>query len=127
MTGDQDPVTCSCKIGRGIQKYDREDLLYFLSRLPNNPKISVITANTEEIREQLEPRTYSSLQPQRLQFEQYTGEQTYKILAERASKSLENRSVHRNAVTYIASSTQNVETALTWLRTAAQNAEETVC
>ena len=105
---------------------DGEDLLYFLSRLPNNPKIAVITANTEQLRQQLEPRTYSSLQPQRLQFEPYTGEQTYEILADRASKSLENRSVHRNAVTYIASSTQNVETALTWLRTAAQNTEETV-
>jgi len=105
---------------------DGEDLLYFLSRLKNKPKITVITSNTAELRENLEPRTYSSLQPYQVQFEPYTGEQIYEILASRASKSLESRSVHRNAVTYIASSTQNAEIALTWLRTAARNAEETV-
>lgn len=105
---------------------DGEDLLYFLSRLPNQPKISVITANTKELQEQLEPRTFSSLQPQRVQFEPYTGEQIYEILADRASKSLENRSVHQNAVTYIASSTQKTEIALTWLRLAAKNTEDTV-
>jgi Cdc6-like AAA superfamily ATPase len=86
----------------------------------------VITANTEDLQKQLEPRTYSSLQPQRIQFEPYTGEQIYEILASRSSKSLETRSVHRNAVTYIASSTQNAELALTWLRVSARNAEDTV-
>lgn len=105
---------------------DGEDLLYFLSRLEGRPKITVITANAEELRDQLEPRTHSSLQPRRIQFEPYSGEQVYEVLADRASKSLENRSVHRNAVTYIASSTQNAEIALTWLRVAAQNAEDVV-
>ena len=105
---------------------DGEDLLYFLSRLENKPKITVITSNTAELRENLEPRTYSSLQPYQVQSEPYTGEQIYEILSSRASQSLESRSVHRNAVTYIASSTQNAEIALTWLRTAARNAKETV-
>ncbi|WP_181687351.1 Cdc6/Cdc18 family protein [Halorhabdus salina] len=105
---------------------NEEDLLYFLSRLENGPQITVITANVEKLGERLEPRTYSSLQPRRIQFEPYTGEQVYKILAKRAKKSLAERSVHRNAVTYIASKTQNTELALTWLRVAARNAEETV-
>jgi len=105
---------------------DGQDLLYFLSRLPNQPTIALITANTEDLREQLEPRTHSSLQPHRIQVEPYTGQQIYEILSERASKSLQPRSVHRNAVTYIASTTQNAEIALTWLRIAAQHAEDTV-
>jgi len=105
---------------------DGEDLLYFLSRMQNPPKIVVITSNTEKLKSQVEPRTYSSLYPKQVQFEHYTGEQIYEILADRAAKSLENRSLHRNAVTYIASSTQNAEIALTWLRVAAQNAEDTV-
>ncbi|MXR52399.1 AAA family ATPase [Halovenus sp. WSH3] len=105
---------------------DGEDLLYFLSRLPNRPKITAITSNAENLQEQLEPRTYSSLQPRRIQFEPYTGEQIYEILADRASKSLAKKSVHRNAVTYIAPSTQNAEIALTWLKTAAKNTENAV-
>jgi Cdc6-like AAA superfamily ATPase len=105
---------------------DGEDLLYFLSRLPNRPKITVTTSNIKNLQEQLEPRTYSSLQPRRIQFEPYTGEQIYEILADRASKSLESQSVHRNAVTYIASSIQNVKIALTWLKTAAKNTENVV-
>ncbi|PSQ47260.1 Orc1-type DNA replication protein [Halobacteriales archaeon SW_7_65_23] len=103
-----------------------EDLLYFLSRLEKGPKITVVTANTEDLADQLEPRTYSSLQPRRIQFEPYTGEQIYEILAERARKSLAERSMHRDAVTYIASKTQNAEAALTWLQLAARKAEETV-
>lgn len=50
----------------------------------------------------------------------------YEILASRASKSLEQRSLHRNAATYIASATQNAALALAWLRTAAQHADDTV-
>jgi orc1/cdc6 family replication initiation protein len=103
-----------------------EDLLYFLSRLPNQPTIVLITANTEDLRERLEPRTHSSLQPHRIQIEPYTGKEIYEILSDRASKSLQPRSVHRNAVTYIASTTQNAEMALTWLRIAAQHADDTV-
>jgi cell division control protein 6 len=105
---------------------DGDDLLYFLSRLNNPPKIITITANTEELKQQIEPRTYSSLHPRRIQFEPYTGPQIYEILADRASKSLKERSLHRNAATYIASSTQNAELALTWLRTAVQHADEAV-
>jgi len=105
---------------------DGEDLLYFLTRVKDSPQIIVITANTRELKEQLEPRTYSSLYPKQIPFEHYTGQQLYDILADRASKSLAERSVHRNAVTYIASTTQNVEIALTWLRVAAQNTDNTV-
>lgn len=105
---------------------DGDDLLYVLSRLGNQTRIVCITANTVELEKQVEARTYSSLHPRRIQFEPYTGKQVYEILADRASKSLEKQSVHRNAVTYIASTTQNAEIALTWLRTAAQTADDTV-
>jgi orc1/cdc6 family replication initiation protein len=105
---------------------DGDDLLYFLSRLSNPLRIISITSNTEDLKERIEPRTYSSLHPRRIQLEPYTGQQIFEILADRASKSLKERSLHRNAATYIASSTQNTELALTWLRTAAQHADEAV-
>jgi orc1/cdc6 family replication initiation protein len=105
---------------------DGDDLLYFLSRLSSGPQIVCITANTEDLQEQVEPRTFSSLHPRRIQFEPYTGKQIYEILSQRASKSLRGRSVHRNAVTYIASTVQNTGKALTWLRTAAQNTDDVV-
>jgi orc1/cdc6 family replication initiation protein len=107
---------------------DGDDLLYFLSRLETNGNLGLvlITANHRELVEQVEPRTYSTLQPQRIGFEPYTGEQTYEILADRASKSLKPRTVHRAALTYIASSTQNTGYALTWFRTAVNNADDVV-
>lgn len=105
---------------------DGDDLLYFLSRLPNPPQIVVVTSGSDELRNRVESRTYSTLQPRRIEFEPYTGKQVYEILANRASNSLQPRSVHRSAITYIASTTQNPVFALTWLRTAAQTAEETM-
>ncbi|WP_353634408.1 AAA family ATPase [Halobacterium sp. NMX12-1] len=107
---------------------DGDDLLYFLSRLETNGNLGLvlITANHQDLEEQVEPRTYSTLQPQRIGFEPYTGEQTYEILADRASKSLKPRTVHRAALTYIASSTQNTGYALTWFRTAVNNADDVV-
>lgn len=107
---------------------DGDDLLYFLSRLETNGNLGLvlITANHQDLEEQVEPRTYSTLQPQRIGFEPYTGEQTYEILADRASKSLKSRTVHRAALTYIASSTQNTGYALTWFRTAVNNADDVV-
>jgi orc1/cdc6 family replication initiation protein len=107
---------------------DGDDLLYFLSRLKHNGTLGLvlITANHQDLEEQVEPRTYSTLQPQRIGFEPYTGEQAYEILADRASKSLKPKTVHRAALTYIASSTQNIEYALTWFRTAVNSAEDVV-
>lgn len=105
---------------------DGNDLLYYLSRLSDGPQIVTISANTQELREMLEPRTYSSLQPLQIQLEPYTGEEVYEILADRASKSLKPRSLHRNALTYIASKTQNTEIALIWLKEAAQKAEQAI-
>ena len=104
---------------------DGDDLLYFFSRLEHSDNISVITisSNTEDLESLIEERTYSSLQPRRIGFEPYTGEELYQILAERAKKALASKSLQREALTYIASSTTNVGRGLTWLRYAAKTAE----
>ena len=107
---------------------DGDDLLYFLSRLENSDNISVITisSNTEKIDSLIEERTYSSLQPRRIGFEPYSGEELYQILADRSRKALKSRTLQREALTYITSSTSNVGRSLTWLRYAAKNADTTI-
>jgi len=105
---------------------DGDDLLYFLSRLEADLGLILVTANAEDLSEQVEERTFSTLQPQRIGFEPYTGEEIYEVLADRARKSLKPKSLRREALTYIASSTQNLTLALTWLRTAAQTAENVI-
>lgn len=105
---------------------DGDDLLYFLSRLNADLGLITITANHEDLSSQLEERTFSTLQPQRIGFEPYSGELIYEILADRARNSLKTRSLRREALTYIASATQNLKIALTWLRVSAQQAEGTI-
>jgi Cdc6-like AAA superfamily ATPase len=103
-----------------------DNLLYFLSRLANSPQIITVSANTRSLREILEPRTFSSLQPQGIQLEPYTGDQVYRILADRASKSLKPQSIHRNALTYSSSQIQDISLGLTWVKTAIKQAENAV-
>ena len=105
---------------------DGDDLLYFLSRMKADLGLVMVTANHRELRDQLEERTFSTLQPRRIGFEPFTGEEIYKVLAERAKNSMKPRSLRREALTYIASSTQNLSAALTWLRVSAQQAENVV-
>jgi len=105
---------------------DGDDLLYFLSRLDADLSLVLMTANYEDLSEQVEERTFSTLQPNRIGFEPYSGEEIYEVLADRARRSLKPRSLRREALTYIASSTQNPALALTWLRLSAQQAEDTV-
>jgi Cdc6-like AAA superfamily ATPase len=52
-----------------------------------------------------ELRTYRPLRPRKFHFKPYTRKQVYEILADRASKSHQPRSVHRNAATDIAPTT----------------------
>jgi len=105
---------------------DGDDLLYFLSRMEADLGLVLITANHEDLSDQLEERTFSTLQPRRIGFEPYSGELIYEILADRARKSLKTRSLRREALTYIASATQNLKIALTWLRVSAKQAEDTI-
>lgn len=105
---------------------DGDDLLYFLSRIEADLGLVMVTANHRELRDQLEERTFSTLQPRRIGFEPFTGEEIYKVLAERAKNSMKPRTLRREALTYIASSTQNLGAALTWLRISAQQAENVV-
>jgi len=105
---------------------DGGSLLYFLSRLDNTENLSIITvsANHEEL--PVEERTKSSLQTQRIEFTRYTGETVYEILLERAQDALTSRSLEQEALTYIASTTSNTSLGLTWLKTAAQQAEQNI-
>lgn len=106
---------------------DGDDLLYYLSRLKSQ-KFSVITisAHYQDLQKRVEERTYSSLQPQRIGFEPYSAEQIFQILLSRARKALKPRSLQRSALTYIASTTPNIQIGLTWLRQAAQKAESAI-
>jgi orc1/cdc6 family replication initiation protein len=105
-----------------------EDLLYFLSRIKNNADTNIITISNQikDLRKQVEERTYSSLQPYPIELEPYTGEETYQILYQRAQKALKQQSLQRQALTYIASTTNNIRLALQWLRTAAENSDTVI-
>jgi len=102
---------------------DGESLLYYLSRL--NAKTSIITISNHitELQNRIEERTYSSLQPYPIQLGPYTGEETFQILLQRAQQALKPQTLQRDALTYIASTTQNTRLALHWLKTAATETE----
>jgi len=107
---------------------DGNDLLYYLSRLDTSGNVGLIliSSETSSLEDRVDERTYSTLQPQRLSFEPYTPEEAYEILAKRARHSLEPSSLHHNALTYITSTTTNLEHGLHWLRQAAQNQDEPI-
>ncbi|MCX2819493.1 AAA family ATPase [Haladaptatus sp. F3-133] len=107
-----------------LQK-DGDGLLYYLSRT-KDVSLVVVSSNHADPASVLEERTYSSLHPRRASIEPYTGKQAYEILKKRAEKSLEKRSLHKNALTYIASKTQNATVGLFWLREAALNTDDHV-
>lgn len=104
---------------------DGDDLLYFLSRLENTAVITV-SANHRDLEPEVDDRTYSSFQPQVVTFTPYTPTETKKILTERAREALQHHSLERSALSWIASTTQNIATALTWLRVTAEAADDEV-
>jgi len=99
---------------------DADDLLYFISRLDADLGLVLVTAHHADLNQHLEERTYSTLQPQRVDLNPYTEKQAYEILADRAEKALKPQSLHREALNHIVSRTQNLRLALTWLRAAAE-------
>jgi len=106
---------------------DGEDLLYHLSRTHTaETNIITISSQLETVQNQIEERTFSSLQPYPLQTEPYTGEETYQILRRRAQKALKPQTLHKEALTYIASTTQNIRLALQWLKTSAKTTESAI-
>jgi len=106
---------------------DGDSLLYKLSRTnPENLGVVLISSQTVDLSQSLEERTYSSLQPQRIGFEPYTPGEAYQILRKRAENSLKPESLHKNALTYIVSTTQNISQGLTWLQTAVKNTEDRI-
>lgn len=107
---------------------DGDSLLYSLARIEHSQNVGIVltSANHQDLASRLEERTYSSLYPHRIEFEPYTAEQVYRILVDRARKSLTEQSLRREALTYIAATTSNIHIGLTWLRTAAEAADNTV-
>jgi orc1/cdc6 family replication initiation protein len=106
---------------------DGNSLLYYLTRNWNQEfTLMLIKTGYTNLKAQLEERTYSSLYPQNLQFDPYSDEEIFDILAQRARKALAPKSLQREALTRIASSVENVKLGLTWLRTAAQTSRDTI-
>lgn len=106
---------------------DDDSLLYYLSRLEHSDQLNIILTSTKSWENlDIEERTRSSLQPHRTNVEPYTSEEAYQILAERARDSLKTRSLRREALTYIAATTQNITAGLSWLRTAAEQTRDVV-
>jgi Cdc6-like AAA superfamily ATPase len=106
---------------------DDDSLLYYLSRTENNAHLTLILTSQKTRKElELEERTRSSLQLHQETVEPYTAEETYQILASRARDSLKTRSLRREALTYIAATTQNITAGLSWLRASAENTGDVV-
>jgi len=107
---------------------DGNDLLYYLSRIKHSNRIAVVTisANNPDLSSEVDERTYSSLQPQTVPFQAYDSDMVEEILTERAEDSLKPRSVHRDAIHYLADNTNDIALGLTWLKTAAENADTVI-
>ena len=107
---------------------DGDSLLYFLSRMKNQSTVNLITISNQSLnlQEQVEERTFSSLQPYPIQLEPYTGEEVYDIILDRARKSLKPQTVQKSSLTYIASKTTDPRLGIQWLKTAAQTADQLI-
>jgi orc1/cdc6 family replication initiation protein len=109
-----------------LLKNQGDDLLYYLSRTTNQIQTVTVSNQTTSLKESLEERTYSSLQPRSVQLEPYNGEETYQILLQRAQNSLKPQTLQQSALTYISSTTQNLKYGLSWLKTAATKSGDSV-
>jgi len=106
---------------------DGDDLLYYLSRSnAQHLTLVMIAANHADLASKLEERTYSSLHPERLYVEQYSEEERFDILADRARRALAPQSVHRQALAHIATAVENLSIGLTWLRTVATATDDAI-
>lgn len=107
---------------------DGDDLLYYLSRVRSDDSLSIVTIsnNTRDLGSEIGERTYSTLNPEVIDFEPYSAERMFQIFKGRARRSLESKSLQRTALTSIATSTENAAYGLQWLKAAAHNAEKRV-
>jgi len=102
---------------------DGDDLLYFLTRLDNTALITV-SAPHDTVADTLDDRTYSSFRPTTLTLDSYSAGEARQILSDRARQALQPDSLEQAALTHIAEGTQNITIGLTWLREAAETAED---
>lgn len=103
-----------------------DSLLYYLSRTTNQIQTVTVSNQSTSLKESLEERTFSSLQPRMVQLEPYNREEIYQILLQRAQNSLKPQTLQQSALTYISSTTQNLKYGLTWLKTAAQSGDSVI-
>ncbi|MFA1610033.1 Cdc6/Cdc18 family protein [Halobellus rubicundus] len=105
---------------------DEDSTLYHLSRTSNPIHLVTISPNKTELQDHLEERTYSSLQPQTIQLQPYTEDQTYQILLQRAQKALKPQTLQKQALGKITSQADDLKSGLHWLKAAAETAENAV-
>jgi orc1/cdc6 family replication initiation protein len=107
---------------------DGNDLLYFLSRLKDDVRPSVITVsslNTDLLTE-LDERTYSSLYPRHIPFASYSQDISSTILSRRIENAFEPRFVAEDAIYALTDVTTNLRLALHWLKVAAHQAGDRI-
>ncbi|MDY6770798.1 MAG: AAA family ATPase [Candidatus Nanohaloarchaea archaeon] len=97
--------------------HDGSDLLYFLSRLPTDANVGLITisAHHPDPRRVIDQRTLSSMQPMHVRFDPYPAEQAYDILEARLTEAEMMDVVDRDALTFLATRTRNIQLGLHWL------------
>lgn len=107
---------------------DGDDLLYFLTRIETHGStgLVLISSNHEDLKEKIEERTYSSLQPRRIGFEPYTAEEAFQLLIDRAQNALTSQSLQKSGLTYITATTQNITAGLHWLKHAAATTDSII-
>jgi len=107
---------------------DGDSLLYFLSRLTDSEDVTILTISSHktDLRDAVEQRTYSSLYPQTVELDRYGAEAVYRILSGRVERALRPRSIHRGALTYVASSISDIRFGLHWIREAVNRADNVV-
>ncbi|MFC7213073.1 Cdc6/Cdc18 family protein [Saliphagus sp. GCM10025334] len=107
---------------------DGSDLLYYLSRLQSDDGLGIITISETlpTLQPELEERTFSTLHPETVLFKPYSSQTLFKILWDCVSTAFHPDTVTREAVSVIASSTENAAYGLQWLKTAGEHAETIV-
>lgn len=104
---------------------DGGDLLYYLTRIASEAlRLALISSNYPDLSNEMDDRTFSSLQPQKITFQPYSQEQATRILARRTNRALMDRTLSHGALRRITSTTVNTRLALHWLAEAA-NATDT--
>ena len=111
-----------------LLEHDGSDLLYFLSRLPVEAHLGLITisAHHADPRRVIDQRTLSSMQPMHVRFDRYPAEEAYTILESRLTEADMMDAVDREALTFLATKTRNIQLGLHWITQAAASSTDRI-